>query len=150
MDNLIQRYQRLRARQRAERDQRYAALDAETFEGRVRRAQAEGMDEVTVDDFSRAPERLRPQRQPDPGRADRLRVLFERVQREVSILTLRNVYDKARKLVKNEPAFADLRPKPPTQDETREWLSDKPAFQAAFPVNDWPCLLYTSPSPRDS
>ena len=42
------------------------------------------MDEVTVEDFEPRPKPLRPKRQPADNRADRLRVLFEKVQREVS------------------------------------------------------------------
>ena len=113
--------QRRRAATRLERDSIYAALDAEAnpMPARLQRAWQEGLDEVTVDDFPRE-KPLRPKRQPAEGRADRLRVLFEKVQRQVSLLTLRNVYDKARKMVKNDPDFRDIRTTPPTNAEVRE------------------------------
>ena len=140
---ILDRLQESRRREAEQRRQIYARLEEEAnpLQARIRRAREEGMEEVTVDDFEERPKRQPPlRRRPEPAenRADRLRVLFEKIQKEVSILTLRNVYDKAKKIVKNDPAFRDLKELPPTVAEVREWLSDKPRFQAQFPVNDWP------------
>ena len=140
---ILDRLQASRRREAEQRRQIYAGLEqeADPLQARIRRAREEAMDEVTVEDFEERPKRPAPlRRRPEPAenRADRLRVLFEKIQKEVSLLTLRNVYDKAKKIVKNDPAFRDLRELPPTVAEVREWLSDKPRFQAQFPVNDWP------------
>ena len=126
----LDRIQRLREQTRRERGRLYAILEEEAnpLDARLRRARQEGMDEVTVEDFQQRPKTLRPKRPVAEDRADRLRVLFERVQREVSLLTLRNVYDKAKKKVRNDPEFRDLKETPPTNAEVREWLSDKPPF----------------------
>ena len=110
----LDRIQRLRSQTRRERERLYAILEEEAnpLDARLRRARQEGMDEVTVEDFQQRPKPLRPKRPVAEDRADRLRVLFERVQREVSLLTLRNVYDKAKKKVRNDPEFRDLKETP--------------------------------------
>ena len=111
----LDRIQRLSEQTRRERGRLYAILEEEAnpLDARLRRARQEGMDEVTVEDFQQRPKRLRPKRPVAEDRADRLRVLFEKVQREVSLLTLRNVYDKAKKKVRNDPEFRDLKETPP-------------------------------------
>ena len=73
----MRNFQRQRAATRLEREKTYAAIHAEAapLEERIRRARAEGMDEVTIDDFKSQQKPFRPKRQPDENRADRLRAV---------------------------------------------------------------------------
>ena len=132
----IQQYQRAREKTRRERDRLYAALGEEAnpleaMEARISR----GVEEA-VDAFLEESPRQRTPFRPKPrieGRADRLRVLFEKVTKDVSLLTLRNIYDKARKLVKRDDEFRDLRALPPTQAETRELQNGGKKVRTASP-----------------
>ena len=107
----------------------------EAMEARISRGMEEAVDAYLEESPRQRTFRPKPRIE---GRADRLRVLFEKVTKDVSLFTLRNIYDKARKLVKRDDEFRDLRALPPTQAETREFLSDKPCFQAQFAVPSWP------------
>ncbi len=91
--NPIQRIRDRTLRDRERNRQERQRLEDELtnpLEARVRQAMAEGMAEVTIDGFSQRQKPFRPKPPPDENRAGRLRVLFEKVQREVSFLTLRN------------------------------------------------------------
>ena len=108
---ILDRMRQARRREQEQRNQLYSIIEEEAnpLEARVRRARQEGVDEVTVEDFEQRPPRMRQKRPVAEGRADRLRVLLEKVKREVSLLSLKNVYDKARKKIKSDPEFRDLK-----------------------------------------